>query len=228
MPPRVVARRLFGEARAELERVLAPRRAQRAEPATSWDIVLGRPYPFVRTAVELAAITARWPDERRRVLDGAAQPSRTRWTCSGPAPCSSAIRSTGIATGRPGARGRSATAAGSRSKARPAERRQGAVGDLAGALAASGGSGVPAHRRRVVRERRTRRARRLAARESVYARRQLGDRDGAGASDPSRGRGSPTRAAAALRGQTRGSVRAFCAASTSTAILSTVTSRSPA
>jgi len=73
MPPRVVARRLIGEARVELERVQAPRRARRTEPVASWDAVLDRPFPFVRTPAELAALTARWPEERQRVLGAAAR-----------------------------------------------------------------------------------------------------------------------------------------------------------
>src|SRR5213082_2104368 len=68
-------------------------------------------------------------------------------------------------------------------RARPPERRQGAVGDLAGAVALAGRTGLLTHRRRVVRRRSSRRPRRLAQGKSVFAWSQLGDCDGAGAAD---------------------------------------------
>jgi uncharacterized heparinase superfamily protein len=82
-PPHVIARRAVAEARVELERVFAPRRDRRfderallaATGTTSveqlWRIVLARPYPFIRTAEELARIEARWPGERTRVVAAA-------------------------------------------------------------------------------------------------------------------------------------------------------------
>jgi Heparinase II/III-like protein/Heparinase II/III N-terminus len=82
-PPRVVARRALGEARAELDRVLAPRRGRRfgelellhATGAGSvdelWDSVLARPYPLVRTPPELEQIRERWPEEPARVVEAA-------------------------------------------------------------------------------------------------------------------------------------------------------------
>jgi Heparinase II/III-like protein/Heparinase II/III N-terminus len=82
-PPRVLARRALGEARAELDRALAPRRGRRfGEPellrATGasgvdelWNSVLARPYPFVRTPAELEQILERWPEERARVAEAA-------------------------------------------------------------------------------------------------------------------------------------------------------------
>lgn len=36
-----------------------------------WESLLERPYPFVRTRVELEQLEARWPDERQRVLEAA-------------------------------------------------------------------------------------------------------------------------------------------------------------
>jgi hypothetical protein len=82
-PPRVVAQRLLAEANVELERVRAPLRGRRFGDAelleatgaptidALWESILDRPYPFVRSRDELDQLEARWPDERRRVVDAA-------------------------------------------------------------------------------------------------------------------------------------------------------------
>lgn len=82
-PPHVVARRAWTEALTELERIAGPRRGRRfddaallaATEATSvedlWETVLARPYPFVRSSAELAALEERRPEERARVIAAA-------------------------------------------------------------------------------------------------------------------------------------------------------------
>jgi hypothetical protein len=82
-PPRAVARRAWTEARTELERFAGPLRGRRFserallaenEAATIdglWEAVLARPYPFVRSGAELAALEQRRPEERVRVLAAA-------------------------------------------------------------------------------------------------------------------------------------------------------------
>ena len=146
------------------ERVRGPARARRLDERAllsalgddsldaCWERLRARPFLVAddRRAEELERVA---PGEPERVLAAAARAAAARSsTSSAPARSGSDGRPTGTPTSRSGTTWPPAWWRDARLRAaRPAERREGPVGDLAAAVAAAGRPGVPARRRRAPR-----------------------------------------------------------------------------
>ena len=239
-PPRVVLRRALGGgdgADGALPRAGAGAAARRARAARSARRRLARRLLGAAPAHARSSSPTSTPEELERVAPGerervlAARRARGRRGSS----TSSALGRSGSArpadwhtdvvsgTTWPPAWWRDARVRA----ARPAERREGAVGDLAPAVAAAGRPGVPARRRRAPRAGRPRHARRVDRGEPVRRERQLGEPDGGGAPHPHLHLALPR--ARRQRGVARPRLPAPlpARASTSTATSSRATSSSP-